>query len=104
MKTQEIIDQNKRKNDENEGGRQELEEMLEQRIQQLTDQTEQQRENNEENNLLKLINQNKMDSRISELQSKEKLKCGGRTLSREYRNSRIRRSGKRRAMKHGHRP
>ena len=110
MKTQEIIDQNKRKNDENEGGRQELEEMLEQRIQQLTDQTEQQGEDHEdwkqdvENNIFKLINQNKMDSRISELQSKEKLKCGGRTLSREYRNSRIRRSGKRRAMKHGHRP
>ena len=78
MKTQEIIGQNKRQKDENEGGRQELEKMLEQRMQQLTDQTEQQRENNEdwkldlENNLLKLINQNKMGSRLSELLSKEK--------------------------------
>ena len=110
LKTQEIMDQNKRQKDENEGGRLEVENMLEARMQQRTNQTEQQRENNEdwkldlENNLLKLINQNKMDSRISELQSKEKLKCGGRTLSREYRNSRIRRSGKRRAMKHRHRP
>ena len=78
MKTQEIIAQNKRQKDENEGGRQELEKMLEQRMQQLTEQTEQQRENNEdwkldlENNLLKLINQNKMGSRLSELLSKEK--------------------------------
>jgi hypothetical protein len=78
LKTQEIIGQNKRQKDENEGGRQELEKILEQRIQQLTDQTEQQRENNEdwkldlENNLLKLINQNKMDSRLSQLLSKEK--------------------------------
>ena len=78
MKTWEIIDQNKRQKGENEGERHELENMLEQRIQQLTDQTEQQRENNEdwkldlENNLLKLINQNKMDSRLSQLLSKEK--------------------------------
>ena len=47
-------------------------------MQQFTDQTEQQRENNEdwkldlENNLLKLINQNKMDNKLSELQYKEK--------------------------------
>ena len=47
MKTQEIIDQNKRQKDENEGGRQELEKMLEQRMQQLTDQTEWQKENND---------------------------------------------------------
>ena len=52
--------------------------MLEQKIQQLKDQTEKQREDNEvwrqdlEINLLKLINQNKMDSRVSELQYKEK--------------------------------
>lgn len=80
MKTQEIIDQTKRQKDENEVWGQELEKMLEQKIQQLTDQTEQQSENNEdwkqdlENYLLKLINQNKMDSRLSELQYKEKIK------------------------------
>ena len=72
--TQEIIVQNKRQKEENEGGRQELEKMLQQRIQQFSDHTEQQRENNEDgkqalgNNLLKFINQNKMDSRISQLQ------------------------------------
>lgn len=60
--------------------------MLEQRIQQLTRQTDQQRENNEdwkqdlENNLLKLIHQNKMDSRISELQYKEKVKMWRQNL------------------------
>ena len=52
--------------------------MLEQKIQQLKDQTEKQREDNKdwkqdlENNLLKLINQNKINSRISELQHKGK--------------------------------
>ena len=52
--------------------------MLEQKIQQLKDQTEKQREDNKdwkqnlENITLKLINQNKMDSRVSELQYKEK--------------------------------
>ena len=66
LKTQEIIDQNKRQKDANAGGRQELEKMPEQRMQQLTDETEQQRGNNDdwkqdlENNLLKLINQNKI--------------------------------------------
>ena len=60
--------------------------MLEEKIQQLTDQTEQQRENNEnwkqdlENNLLKLINQNKMDSRVSELQYKDKIKLWRQNL------------------------
>jgi hypothetical protein len=50
--------------------------MIEQRMQQPTEQTGQQRENNEdwkqglEENLLKLTNQNKIDSRISELQYK----------------------------------
>ena len=54
-------------------------------MQQLTDQTEQQRENNEdwkldlENNLLKLINQNKMDSRLSEL-LKRKIKMWRQNL------------------------
>ena len=89
MKTQEIIEQNKRQKEENEGGRQELEKMLEQRMQQFTDQTEQQRENNEdwkldlENNLLKLINQNKMDSRLSELQYKEKIKMWRQNLEQK---------------------
>ena len=72
--------------------------MLEQRMQQTTDplipdQTERQRENNEdwkqglEENLLKLINQNKIDSRIQNYNIKKKLKCGGRTLNRGYGNS-----------------
>ena len=97
MKTQEIMDQNKRQKDEDEDGRQELEKMLEQKIQQLKDQTEKQREDNKdwkqnlENITLKLINQNKMDSRVSECNIKTKSKCGGRTLSREYRSSRNRR-------------
>ena len=47
MKTQEIIEQNKRQKEENEGGRQELEKTLEQRMQQFTDPTERQRENND---------------------------------------------------------
>lgn len=87
MKTWEIIDQNKRQKDENEGVRQELEKMLDQRMQQLTEQAEHQRENSEdwrqdlENNLLKLINQNKMDTRLSELQCKEKkIKMWGQKL------------------------
>ena len=60
--------------------------MLEQKIQQLADQTEKQREDNEdwrqdlENNLLKLINQNKMDSRVSELQYKDKIKMWRQNL------------------------
>lgn len=60
--------------------------MLEQKIQQLKDQTEKQREDNEvwrqdlENNLLKLINQNKMDSRVSELQYKDKIKLWRQNL------------------------
>jgi hypothetical protein len=40
-----------------------------------------------------------MDNKI-----KKKLKCGGRTLSKEYRNSKNGRSGKKRDMKHGHKP
>ena len=66
------MDQNKRQKDENECGRQEMENVL--RMQQLTDQTEQQRENDEdqkldlESNLL--INQNEIDGRLSELQYK----------------------------------
>jgi hypothetical protein len=49
-----------------------LEKTLEERMQQLTGQTERQRENNEDwkqglENLLKSINQNKVDSRIPEL-------------------------------------
>ena len=47
LKTQEIIDQNKRQKDENECGRQGLKNIIIQMIQQLTDQTEQQRENDE---------------------------------------------------------
>ena len=60
--------------------------MLEQKIQQLEDQTEKQREDNEvwrqdlEINLLKLINQNKMDSRVSELQYKDKIKMWRQNL------------------------
>ena len=60
--------------------------MLEQKIQQLKDQTEKQREDNKdwkqnlENNLLKLINQNKMDSRVSELQYKDKIKLWRQNL------------------------
>ena len=80
------MDQNKRQKEEDEGGRQELEKMLEQKIQQLEDQTEKQREDNEvwrqdlEINLLKLINQNKMDSRVSELQYKDKIKMWRQNL------------------------
>ena len=48
MKTQEIVDQNKRQKHENEGGRLEVENMLEARMQQRTNQTEQQRENDED--------------------------------------------------------
>lgn len=86
LKTQEIIDQNKRQKDENEGGRQELERMLEQNIQQLTGHTEQQRESNEvwkqdlENNFLKLINQKIMDSKLLEVQYKEKFKVWKQSL------------------------
>ena len=60
--------------------------MLEQKIQQLEDQTEKQREDNEvwrqdlENNLLKLINQNKMHSRVPELQYKDKIKLWRQNL------------------------
>ena len=60
--------------------------MLEQKIQQLEDQTENQREDNKdwkqnlENNLLKLINQNKVDSRVSELQYKDKIKLWRQNL------------------------
>ena len=84
MKTQEIIDQNKRQKDEDEDGRQELEKMLDQKIQQLQDHTEKQREDNKdwkqnlENNTL--INQNKMDSRVSELQYKDKIKLWRQNL------------------------
>ena len=84
LKTQEIMDQNKRQKEEDEGGRQELEKMLEQKIQQLEDQTENQREDNKdwkqnlENNTL--INQNKMDSRVSELQYKDKIKMWRQNL------------------------
>ena len=55
-------------------------------MQQLTDQTEQQRENNEdwmldlENNLLKLINQNEIDSRLSELKYEEIIKMWRQNL------------------------
>jgi hypothetical protein len=71
LKVQDFISQNKHKKEENDGWRQELEKILKQTMQQLTDQTEQQRENNEhwksglKNNLLKFINQNKIDSRLS---------------------------------------
>ena len=60
--------------------------MLEQKIQQLKDQTEKQREDNKdwkqnlENITLKLINQNKMDSRVSELQYKDKIKLWRQNL------------------------
>ena len=80
------------------------------RIQQFTDQAGQQRENNEdwkqglEEKLLKLINHNKIDSRISELKYEEKLKCGSRTLNREYRNLWNMGNNKRKVKKHGHRP
>ena len=79
-----ITDPNKRQKEEEEGGRQELEKMLEQKIQQLEDQTENQREDNKdwkqnlENNTL--INQNKMDSRVSELQYKDKIKLWRQNL------------------------
>ena len=72
LNTWKIMDQKKRQKDED--GRQELEKMLEQRMRHLTDRTEQQRENKKdwkqglEENLLKLINQNKINSRTSELQ------------------------------------
>lgn len=52
----------------------------------MLDQTGQQRENNGdwnqdvENNLLKSINPNKMDSRISDLQYKEKIKMWSQNL------------------------
>jgi hypothetical protein len=76
--------QKKRQKDED--GRQELEKMLDQKIQQLQDHTEKQREDNKdwkqnlENNTLKLINQNKMDSRVSELQYKDKIKMWRQNL------------------------
>ena len=76
--------QKKRQKDED--GRQELEKMLDQKIQQLQDHTEKQREDNKdwkqnlENNTLKLINQNKMDSRVSELQYKDKIKLWRQNL------------------------
>lgn len=60
--------------------------MLEQKIQQLKDQTEKQREDNKdwkqnlENITLKLINQNKMDSRVPELQYKDKIKLWRQNL------------------------
>ena len=82
LKTWKIMDQKKRQKDED--GRQELEKMLEQKIQQLEDQTENQREDNKdwkqnlENNTL--INQNKMDSRVSELQYKDKIKLWRQNL------------------------
>ena len=78
------MDQKKRQKDED--GRQELEKMLDQKIQQLQDHTEKQREDNKdwkqnlENNTLKLINQNKMDSRVSELQYKDKIKLWRQNL------------------------
>ena len=81
-----IIDPNKRQKEEDEGGMQELEKMLDQKIQQLTDQTENQREDDEdwrqnlEKNTLKLINQNKMDSRVTELQYKDKIKLWRQNL------------------------
>ena len=74
--------QKKRQKDED--GRQELEKMLDQKIQQLQDHTEKQREDNKdwkqnlENNTL--INQNKMDSRVSELQYKDKIKMWRQNL------------------------
>ena len=70
---QEFIGQDKQR-ETNESWRQGMEKELEQRMKLLIDQTEQQRENNEdwkqdmEENLLKLINKNKIDTRISELQ------------------------------------
>ena len=78
------MDQKKRQKDED--GRQELEKMLDQKIQQLQDHTEKQREDNKdwkqnlENNTLKLINQNKVDSRVSELQYKDKIKMWRQNL------------------------
>ena len=82
LKTWKIMGQKKRQKDED--GRQELEKMLDQKIQQLEDQTENQREDNKdwkqnlENNTL--INQNKMDSRVSELQYKDKIKMWRQNL------------------------
>lgn len=69
LNAQEFLDHDKWQRVENEGWRWELERMLEQRMQQLTEQTERQRENNDwkqglEDSLLKLINENKIDSRI----------------------------------------
>lgn len=84
LKTWKIMGQKKRQKDED--GRQELEKMLDQKIQQLQDHTEKQREDNKdwkqnlENNTLKLINQNKMDSRVSELQYKNKIKMWRQNL------------------------
>jgi hypothetical protein len=55
-----------------------VEKALEQRMDHLTDQIEQHRENNEDwkqslkEKLLKLINQNKIDTKMSELQYREK--------------------------------
>lgn len=55
-----------------------MEKALEQRMDHLTDQIEQHRENNEDwkqslkEKLLKLINQNKIDTKMSELQYREK--------------------------------
>ena len=84
--TKECIGHDKQSREENESWRQELEKMLDQKIQQLQDHTEKQREDNKdwkqnlENNTLKLINQNKVDSRVSELQYKDKIKLWRQNL------------------------
>ena len=83
--------------------------MLEQRMQQLTDQTEQQRENNEdwkldlENNLLKLINQNKMDSRLSEL-LKRKIKMWRQNLEQRIQELKEQEEQLKERYQCGHRP
>jgi hypothetical protein len=75
LKVQDFISQNNQQKEENEGWGQDLDKILERRMQPLTDQTEQQRKNNEnwksdlENNLLKLIDQSKIHSRLSEFLS-----------------------------------
>jgi hypothetical protein len=87
---QEFIGQDKQQREQNEGWRQELEKTLGQKVWYFIDQVKQQRDSNKiwkqslEENLVKLINQNKVDVTISELYNIKKY--GSRPKNRRYWN------------------
>jgi hypothetical protein len=108
LKVQDFIGQDKQQKGEKKGWRQELEKILEKKIQNFVGQTEQQGDRDkiwkqsQEDTLLKLVDQNKVDATITELQHKEGFQMWKPNL--EQRMQELKEQEEQQKERHKHRP